>query len=213
MFSAGPFEVRDQGELAAFIARHPFATLVANGPDGPIAARTPMMAELDEAGRLVSLTGHIARANPFWQAVGEGAQALALFTGANAYVSPNWYPSKAETGKAVPTWNYSAAEASGTIAVEHDRGAVLWIVDRLSTLMEAGRPQPWRTDQAPADYIDRLLNGIVGLKFAVRTARLTRKLSQNKSEADFGGVVAALSNSPDHQARQVAADMTELTRG
>lgn len=213
MFSAGPFKVGDEAELAAFLARHPFATLVANGPGGLIAARTPMMADLDEDGRIVSLTGHVAKANPFWQAVGEGAEALALFSGAGAYVSPGWYASKAETGKAVPTWNYSAAELSGTVTAQHDRGALLWIVDRLSTLMEAGRPQLWRTDQAPADYIERLLGGIVGLKLAVKTAGLTRKLSQNKSEADFAGVVAALSTSTDYQARQVAADMTELTRG
>lgn len=213
MFSPSPFDVADRAELAAFIARHPFATLVVDGPDGLITARTPMMAELDAVGRIVSLTGHVARANPFWQALGEGRQALALFTGAGAYVSPGWYPSKAETGKAVPTWNYSAAEVSGTLTAEHDRGALLWIVERLSTLMEAGRPQPWRTDQAPADYIDRLLHGIVGVTLSVKTAGLARKLSQNKSQADFDGVVTALSTSTDYQARQVAADMRDLPRG
>lgn len=213
MFSPGPFRVEDQREVAGIIARHPFATLVLNGPDGLVSARTAMLADLDENGRIVSLTGHIARANPFWQAAGEAGEALALFSGAHAYISPGAYRTKAETGKAVPTWNYTAAEVRGPVRVETGRDALHSIVDRLSTAMEASQPQPWRIQDAPADYIERLLNGIVGLRIEAVSAEAVRKLSQNKTKDDFEGVVRTLSKSQDANARQTAADMANLPRG
>ncbi|TGY87202.1 FMN-binding negative transcriptional regulator [Marinicauda algicola] len=212
MYAPGPFRVEDQREVAGIIARYPFATLVASGPDGPVAARTPMLADLDEQGRVRGLLGHIARANPFWR-VADGAEVLALFSGAHAYVSPGAYRTKAETGRAVPTWNYTAAEVRGRLAVTTDRDALYEIVDRLSAAMEAGQVQPWDIRDAPADYIDRLLNGIVGLSMENASAEAVRKLSQNKSKDDVEGVMAALSASRDANARQTAADMAQLPRG
>jgi transcriptional regulator len=159
------------------VRRIGFATLVTTGLE---ANHLPML--LDGG----VLRGHVARANPVWKA-GDGA-ALAIFLGPHAHVSPNWYPSKAVTGKAVPTWNYITV---------HARGAVRWIQDAdwlrahvtaLSETHEAERAEPWKVDDAPAAYIESLLRAIVGFELTVEKLEGKYKLSQNRDAADRDGV-------------------------
>jgi transcriptional regulator len=163
--------------LRAAMAEIAFATLVTAGLE---ANHLPML--LDGA----HLRGHVARANPVWKA-GEGA-GLAIFLGPHAYVSPNWYPSKGETGRAVPTWNYITVHARGPIRWIDDAAWLKAHVTALSNRHEAGRPAPWAVADAPPDYIESMIRGIVGFELAIDTLEGKYKLSQNRDEADRAAV-------------------------
>lgn len=130
---------------------------------------------------------HLARANPLWRRA-DGASGLLIATGADAYVSPSYYPSKQETGKVVPTWNYTLVHAHGTMRVHHDPAWLLDQVDRLTDRHEQHRDEPWAITDAPPDFIDRTLKGIVGIELVVDRLEAKRKLSQNRSAADHAGV-------------------------
>ncbi len=132
------------------------------------------------------LRGHVARANPVWK--GGDGEALAIFLGPHAYVSPNWYPSKAETGKAVPTWNYLTVHARGSIRWTQDADWLRAHVTALSDAHEAPREEPWKVGDAPASYIDALLRAIVGFELTVTGLEGKWKLSQNREAGDRAGV-------------------------
>jgi transcriptional regulator len=157
-----------------------FATLVTQGLE---ANHLPMLPD----GNV--LRGHVARANTVWKA-GEG-EALAIFLGPHAYVSPNWYPSKAETGKAVPTWNYITVHARGAIRWIQDADWLRAHVTALSDMHEGARPEPWKVGDAPDGYIEAMLKGIVGFELAVTVLEGKYKLSQNRDAADRDAVAAA----------------------
>jgi len=154
-----------------------FATLVTQNLD---ANHLPMLLE----GNV--LRGHVARANPVWKS-GEGT-GLAIFLGPHAYVSPNWYPSKAETGRAVPTWNYITVHARGSVRWIQDGEWLRANVTALSQAHEAGRPAPWQVSDAPASYIESLLRAIVGFELTIDSLQGKYKLSQNRDAADRAGV-------------------------
>jgi transcriptional regulator len=162
-----------------------FATLITDGLE---ANHLPMLLQEGENGPV--LRGHVARANPVWKK-GDGA-ALAIFLGPHAYVSPNWYPSKAETGKAVPTWNYITVHARGAIRWVDDAGWLRTHVGALSAAHEAGRDVPWMISDAPVTYIDSMLRGIVGFELAIEKLEGKYKLSQNRDRADHDGARDAL---------------------
>jgi transcriptional regulator len=157
-----------------------FATLITEGLE---ANHLPMLLQEGEGCHV--LRGHVARANPVWKK-GDGA-ALAIFLGPHAYVSPNWYPSKAETGKAVPTWNYITVHARGPIRWMQDADWLRTHVGALSAAHEAGRELPWMISDAPVAYIDSMLRGIVGFELAIETLEGKYKLSQNREAADYAG--------------------------
>ncbi|MEO0713738.1 MAG: FMN-binding negative transcriptional regulator [Pseudomonadota bacterium] len=208
MHPSPAFRNTDLPAARALMAAHPFATLCVNGRDGPMVALAPLVLSEDSA----ALEGHVARANPFWRSLDGGpADAVALFQGPNAYVSPSWYPSKAEHGRVVPTWNYSAVEVRGRLAAL-DAEETLAGLNRLTDAMEADRPQPWRVVDAPADYVDRLQRGIVGLRLEIGELIAVDKLSQNKDAADHAGVVAGLSASMRVGDRAIANQMKHQER-
>jgi len=163
------------------VRRIGFATLVTQGLE---ANHLPML--LTDG----VLRGHVARANPVWKA-GTG-EALAVFLGPHAYVSPSWYPSKAETGKAVPTWNYITVHARGTINWVQDPDWLRAHVSALSDANEAGREQPWSIADAPASYIDGLVRAIVGFELTISKLEGKYKLSQNRDDADHAGARTGL---------------------
>ena len=171
-----------------------FATLVTTGLE---ANHLPMLLQ-DGV-----LRGHVARANPVWKA-GE-ATALAIFLGPHAYVSPNWYPSKAETGKAVPTWNYITVHARGPIRWIQDADWLRSHVTALSAHHETPRPDPWKVEDAPASYIDGLVRAIVGFELTIESLEGKYKLSQNRSDADQAGVREAF-------AREGQGDIARLMK-
>lgn len=151
------------------------------------------------------VVAHVARANPVWRSA-DGAAALLLVTGAEAYISPSYYATKQATGRVVPTWNYTVVHAHGTLRVHEDPEWLRDQVDRLTDRHEQHRDQPWSITDAPEDYIDRNLRGIVGIELVVERLEAKRKLSQNRSAADFDGVVDALALG-DPGERVLAHDM------
>ena len=182
--------------LHGLVRAHPLGLLISNGPDGPLANSVPFL--LDPAplphGKL---RAHLAKANPQWRALENGAQALVVFPGADAYVSPSFYPAKAEHGKVVPTWNYIAVHAYGRAEVFTDAERLLGVVSALTDRHEGSRAQPWKVSDAPADYIEGMLKAIVGFALPIERLIGKRKLSQNRSAADIAGVREGLAASVD----------------
>ncbi len=142
------------------------------------------------------LIGHVARANGHWQRIVEGSPALAIVTGPDAYVSPGWYATKAEHGRVVPTWNYSAVHLRGTVHVHDDADWLRAMVTALTDRHEAARDEPWAVTDAPEKYVAGQLRAIVGVSLTIETVEGKAKLSQNRSAEDVAGVVAALAGTP-----------------
>ncbi len=153
------------------------------------------------------LIGHVARGNPQWRSA--PCDALVVMAGAEAYVSPNWYPSKAEHGRAVPTWNYATLHVRGRLSMFDDRARLEEVVARLSAQFESAQEKPWTIGEAPRDYIEKLLGGIVGVELAITSVEGKRKLSQDKTAADVAGVVAGLEATGDARDVAVADVMRE----
>lgn len=194
MYVPPPYAQNDIAALRALIVANPFATLAVNGADGPLLAFAPLVAETNPEGGITALVGHVARANPFWRAAADnnGAAAVAVFSGPDGYISPGYYPSKAEHGRVVPTWAYARIEARGILRVETDPARLRPYVDAPTLLAEGGRAAPWSVDDAPSDHIAMLLGRIVGLRIDVASFAGSWKLDQKKSVADRAGAAAGL---------------------
>jgi transcriptional regulator len=183
------FEQHDRGTVVALMRERPLATLIVATPAGPTADLIPLEFHPDE-GEHGTLRGHVARANPLWRQV--GAQALAVFTGPDAYVSPGWYPSKREHGKVVPTWNYTMVQARGTLRAVEDAPWLRALVGRLTEHHEAQQVQPWSVSDAPDDYVQQMLKAIVGIEIVLTSLIGKWKVSQNRSAADREGVATGM---------------------
>jgi transcriptional regulator len=166
-------------------------TLVTSGANGLDASHVPMLIDREPA-PLGRLLGHVARANPQWHTTPSQSAALAIFLGPDAYVTPSWYPSKGEAGRVVPTWNYLAIHAHGTVRFFQDRERLLDLVTRLTDRQEQARPHPWKVSDAPEDYVDGLLKGIVGVEMTITRLEGKWKARQNRSDADRRGVAQGL---------------------
>lgn len=177
--------------LHARIAQYPFGTLVTHGNSGLDANHIPFELAADE-GMLGVLRAHVARANPVWQDVANGDEVLVVFRAGDAYISPNWYPSKHEHHKQVPTWNYMVVHAHGRITILDDERYVRGLVGRLTREHESSQPTPWKMGDAPQDYIDTLLKAIVGVQIEITRLVGKSKLSQNKQARDIQGAGEAL---------------------
>lgn len=196
MYTPSNFAINDLHDLQQQILDTRLAVLVTHGEQGLQASHLPLLLRPNQ-GPNGTLYGHFARANPQWKALQDGAQALVIFAGAEAYVSPGFYPSKAEHGKVVPTWNYVAVHAYGTAEVFTDADRLRDLVSALTDRHEAGRNNPWKVADAPAEYIDAMLKAIVGFALPIERLEGKRKLSQNRSPADIAGVREGLAASPD----------------
>lgn len=204
MYLPAHFEQKDPAALAALMREHPLAALVHQGPQGITADHVPL--EYDaEAG---VLRGHVARANPLWREAA-GQPVLALFRGAQAYVTPSWYPSKAATHKVVPTWNYAVVHAHGTLVAHEEAPWLHALVSRLTGHHEAPRARPWAVGDAPEDYVQQMLRAVVGIEIRVERLVGKWKVSQNRSETDREGVAQGLAGGESEDSRRMAA----LVRG
>ena len=196
MYTPRAFALDDLPEIQQLIQHTRLAQLVTVGENGLQASHLPLLLNPDE-GPNGTLYGHLAKANPQWRELQNGSEALVIFAGAEAYISPAFYPAKAEHGKVVPTWNYIAVHAYGTPEVFSDAERLLKVVTALTDRHESGRAQPWRVSDAPADYIDGMLKAIVGFALPIERLVGKRKLSQNRSAADMAGVRDGLAASAD----------------
>jgi transcriptional regulator len=153
-----------------------------------------------------TLRGHVARANPLWQEFADGGEVLAIFHGPQAYVSPSWYPSKAEHGKVVPTWNYAVVHARGPLAVIDDPAWLRAFVGSLTAAHEAGRQPPWAVDDAPPEFVDQMLGAIVGFEIAITSLVGKWKASPNRSASDRTGVIDGLLREHDDASAALVRD-------
>ena len=178
-------------ELQRLMREHPLGMLVTHGPEGLDADHIPM--EFDaQAGPHGSLIGHVARANTIGQRCPTGSRVMVAFRGAEAYISPNWYPSKHETHRQVPTWNYEVVHAHGTITVHDDERFVRRVVALLTRHHEATEPKPWKMGDSEPEYIDQMLQKIVGCEIAITSLVGKVKFSQNREPRDRLGAADAL---------------------
>lgn len=208
MYLPKHFEEPRTEVLHELVRQHPFAALVTRTAAGIEANHLPM--EIDrEPAPFGTLVGHVARANPVWRETVADGEALAIFQGPQAYVSPGWYPTKAETGKVVPTWNYAVVHAYGRLRFIEDRDWLHALVERLTDRHEAGRPDPWQVTDAPAEFFEAMLRGIVGVELRIERLVGKWKLSQNRLPADREGVAAGLAEATTPE----ASALGELVRG
>jgi transcriptional regulator len=210
MYTPPAFREDDPAELRRIMREARLPTLVTATPDGLVATPVPLFLDEGEGERGV-LYGHVAKANPQWRLAVLG-DALALFAGPDAYVSPSWYASKQEHGKVVPTWNYVAVHVYGPVEFFEDEARLHDVVTRLTNLHEAPRAEPWAVKDAPEPYIKAQLRGIVGLRLPIMRIEGKRKMSQNRSEADRQGVAAGLGRSDRADDRSVAAMIPAVPR-
>ena len=208
MYTPRAFRDDDLQSLHQHIASTRLAVLITHGQQGLQATHVPLLLD-PQAGANGTLYGHLARGNKQWHELESGAEVLVVFPGADAYVSPGFYPSKAEDPRTVPTWNYVAVHAWGIPEVFHEAGPLLEIVRRLSDRHEQGRERPWSVDDAPADYLDGMLKAIVGFAIPVERLQCNRKLSQNRSAIDHEGVRSGLAASSDPLDNNLAALMQQ----
>ena len=201
MYQPAHFNESDADTLLALMKAHPLATLIRGGAE---LGADILPLEVERVGDGWRVTGHVARANPLWREA-DGQPVLLLFQGPQAYVSPNWYPSKFQHGKAVPTWNYTMVQIHGTLRAIEDAEWLRAFVTRLTERHEDGRAVPWHVSDAPTDYIDAMLKAIVGIEIEVRRVEGKFKLSQNRSAEDRTGVVLGLESDATLE-RQPEAD-------
>jgi transcriptional regulator len=191
--------------LHALIRARPLGLLVSHGAGGLSANLVPFLLDVPAEGGAGTLRAHVARANPQWRDfAGDGTEALVVFQGPDAYVTPSWYETKRETGKVVPTWNYAVVQARGRPRVVEDLDWLAAQIDALTTLHEGGRPAPWAVADAPERYIEVQKRGIVGLEMPILGIEGKWKVSQNRPEADRRGVAEGLAAAGDGEARAVA---------
>jgi transcriptional regulator len=199
MYQPPAFREDDLATLQAFIGAHPLGLLISAGAAGVLANPIPFLLYADEGDKGV-LRCHLSRANGQWQALRDGAETLVVFQGTDGYVTPSWYPAKAEHGKVVPTWNYAIVQVRGPARVIDDAAWLHANVSALSDSHEAGRQKPWSVSDAPSDYIAAQLRGIVGVEIPIATIEGKFKFSQNRPEADRRGVAHGLAGEPGAQA-------------
>ncbi|QPF84154.1 FMN-binding negative transcriptional regulator [Bradyrhizobium genosp. L] len=203
MYLPPHFKIEELGAIHAAMRASRLATLVTATADGLIGTPLPLI--LDEReGEFGTLHGHVARPNPQWKLPATG-EAMAIFTGPDAYVTPSWYVTKAEHGKVVPTWNYVAVHAYGAVEFFEDADRLLDVVTRLTELHESSRKEAWQVSDAPADFIKAQLRGIVGLRMPITRLDAKKKMSQNRKREDRAGVIAGLGASDNPDDREVAA--------
>jgi len=190
--------------LHRLISEQPLGALVVSTADGLEANHLPF--ELDaEPAPLGTLRGHVARANPVWHQFSRGIEALVIFQGPQAYISPSWYPSKRISGEVVPTYNYLAVHGYGRLAIIHDRAWLGSLVTRLTERFESGRREPWRVSDAPGPFIEKQLAAIVGIEIQLTKLLGKWKVSQNRPSPDRAGVVAGLSDQNDADSSAIAS--------
>lgn len=191
MYLPASFQETRAEVLCQAMERHPLATLVTVGTGGLVASHVPLLYSPAEGG-LGVLRGHLARANPQWKDYRPEFAALAIFSGPEHYVSPTWYPSLQEHGKVVPTWNYVAVHACGTLTFPEDPAWLLRNVSALTDEHELPFQAPWRVADAPPNFIEDMLRAIVGVELTITELQGKWKVSQNRATADREGVVAGL---------------------
>ena len=211
MYVPSHFSITDNDPLFHLIRENPLGILITHSDSGLDANHVPF--ELDSNdGNYGVLRAHVARTNPVWKEVAEGSDVLVVFRAEHAYISPNWYPSKREFHKQVPTWNYRVVHAHGKLSIRDDETFLRNLVGRLTQVHEASQPNPWRMDDAPRDYLESMLRAIVGLEITISRLVGKFKLSQNRELRDRLSLGEALKAQGDIALGQATLDSIKPSR-
>lgn len=186
------FKQHDERQLKSIIREYPFTTLITQSEYGVEATHFPVILQRIEGKDVIQ--AHIAKANKIWETVKEGSEILLIFNGPNCYISPNYYPTKKESGKAVPTWNYVVVHVKGKISFIHDQKWIYNMIDCLTSIHESNQEIPWSISDAPDTYIKKMLPAIVGIEISIDSIDGQWKLSQNQPEINKLGVINSLEN-------------------
>jgi transcriptional regulator len=178
-------------ELHRILREHSLGMLVTHSAKGLDADHIPFELDADRGAHGI-LRAHVARANPLWTEIPDGAEVMVVFRGTQGYISPSWYPSKHETHRQVPTWNYEVVHVHGRLRILDDETFVRGVVARLTRRHEASEPKPWKMGDAPRDYMDRMIQAIVGIEVEVTRLEGKRKLGQNREARDRDGAIESL---------------------
>jgi transcriptional regulator len=204
MYEPAHFRIEDREELFAVIRSHALGMLISSGKAGLMANPIPFVLAKDGNGADV-LRCHLARPNPQWRALADGADALVVFQATDHYVTPSWYETKRETGKVVPTWNYVHVQVRGKATIHDEAGFIGRQIAALTEQHEAARAEPWAVSDAPEPFIAAQMRGIVGIEIAIEAISGKFKLSQNRNAADYQGVQAGLADEADQAGPTMAA--------
>jgi transcriptional regulator len=210
MYLPAHFEEQRVDVLHTLIRSHPLGLLVTQGSAGLQANSIPFLIDAEPTPH-GTLRAHVARANPVWRDA--GGEVLVVFEGPQAYISPGWYPSKAEHGKVVPTWNYVLVQARGRLRAIEDAAWLHALVTRLTDTHEATQAKPWAVQDAPRDYIDTMLRAIVGVEIELTALTGKWKVSQNRSAGDRDGVGRGLAQRPERSAHDMAREVRQPGSG
>lgn len=200
MYLPTHFEETRTDVLRAFIDAHPFGALVVNGPNGLDANHLPFLCDASSEGAPERLLAHVARKNAVWQEMRNGSPAMVIFRADGAYISPNWYPTKHETHESVPTWNYQVVHVHGTLFVHDDPKFVRGVVGRLTRKHEmlASSDAPWKMSDSSPEFIERMVNAIVGIEVRIDRIVGKWKLGQNRTDRDRESAADALGARGEH---------------
>jgi transcriptional regulator len=210
MYEPPLHRVEDLPELHALIRDRVFGLLISNGAEGLVANSAPFVLD-SEASPLGTLKVHLARANPQWRDLQERPDALIVFQGHDHYITPSWYETKRETGKVVPTWNYTMVQAKGRAKVM-DEAWLSQQIEELTRALETRRERPWAVGDAPADFIAMQRRAIVGVEIEILDIRGKWKTSQNRNAADRAGVASGLDALGEEESRAMARIVRETSR-
>ena len=196
-------QLNDRDAVLALMEAHPLGAWVCHAKEGLIANHVPFFLDRTR-GPYGTLLGHVARANSVWRVLPPDTPSVVMFQGAQSYITPGWYPGKAEHGKVVPTWNYVVAHAHGTARVIEDPTWMLNMLNRLTDSQESGQKLPWRVEDAPPDYIRKLMRGIVGIEIPIARVDGKLKASQDEDMQDRHGTVKGLQSNHSQQSQNMA---------
>lgn len=211
MYEPAPFRDDDLAGQHDFVRAHPLGLLISSGPDGVLADPVPFL--LAAEGAKGVLRCHVSRANDQWRVLQESPSTLVVFQGVDTYITPSWYPSKAATGKVVPTWNYAIVQVRGQARVIDDTEWLRANVTGLTETHEAGRQPPWRVSDAPEAFVAAQLRAIVGIEIPIDDIAAKFKASQNLTAADRAGVIDGLAAAGDARSLAMCDLVRERDRG
>lgn len=197
MYIPADFDIPQIDVMHQLIKQHALGILFTHGSSGLDANHLPFELSTDQS-ELGVLHAHVSRSNPVWQDIQDGDEVLVVFRAGDAYISPQWYPSKQEHHQQVPTWNYRAVHAYGTVKIRDDERYVRGVVARLTRTHEATQAEPWKMSDAPKDYLEPMLKAIVGIEIQITRLQGKAKLGQNKEYRDVLGVANALTATGQH---------------
>lgn len=204
MYIRKEHQLTDREAIFALVESRPLGAWVCQGANGLIANHVPFFLDRGK-GPLGTLVGHVSRANKVWRELEAARASVVMFQGPQAYITPGWYPSKSGDGKVVPTWDYAVAHVHGIARAIVDRDWLLDMLNRLTNAHEAGQAAPWRIEDAPASFIDKLTHAIVGIEIPIDRLEGKLKASQDEALQDRLGTVRGLQQMPDDEARLLAA--------